>query len=757
MLKVRDLKIWQKLTLIIVAAALMIPVVTYILVSDRFADIAVAQKELQGIEYLKPVKKFVEHVPQHRGTANGYLNGNLALKDRLATIETLIDQDIRQIREIDARYGAALGTTQTINDLEKSWQELKGQYITLSPKESFDRHTQLIARINDFIALVGDTSGLILDPQRETYYAAYTVTREIPSTAESLGQLRGFGNGIASRKAYTQEEYGRFSAIQESVRQNVANYTRSVKAVAQSNPEVGRILTPKYENVTAKIGEYLQLGDERLIKAKTIDIPSVEYFDRGTRIIDEVFAVYDDQINLIDAALRARVAQSQRTAYVVLFAVILAAVATALIAVFVARTIARQLNAITGVVRELEQENLAARAAVLNGDELGQVASSVNAMLDNTVNLIQVREKERDERERERDELEDALIRLLSEIRNVAQGDLTIQASVDEGPTGALADSFNYTLSELRRLIGRVNEVSARVNRAAREIQNTSTTLAQGSEVQFVRINETSSALKEMSESITEVSKRAQTSVAVAEQSLQKAQVGMKAVSKTIDGMQNIREQVQKTAKRIKRLGESSQEVGEIVQLIGDIANQTNILALNASIQAAMAGEAGRGFAVVAEEVELLAERSADATKRIGGLIKAIQTETNEAVAAMEDTTREVVEGSAVATEAGQALNEIENVSNQLARIIEAISIASKEQAARSEGLAGTMGNISEITQGATLGTREMVSSVSELTSLADNLRASVSQFKVSKEAAVNGVNGNQAYGSLTGELVGAA
>jgi twitching motility protein PilJ len=220
-------------------------------------------------------------------------------------------------------------------------------------------------------------------------------------------------------------------------------------------------------------------------------------------------------------------------------------------------------------------------------------------------------------------------------------------------------------------------------------------------------------------------------SATVAQQSLANAKQGSEAVQATIKGMSRIREQVQETAKRIKRLGESSQEIGEIVQLIDDIADRTSILALNASIQAAMAGEAGRGFAVVAEEVERLAERSSDATKRITNLVKTIQMGTNEAIAAMEESTHEVVEGSKLANQAGQALGEIESVSNRLADIIQSISLTAKQQARGSEALAKSMGNISDITQHTAAGIKQSAIAVNNLASLADELRSSVASFKL--------------------------
>jgi twitching motility protein PilJ len=324
-----------------------------------------------------------------------------------------------------------------------------------------------------------------------------------------------------------------------------------------------------------------------------------------------------------------------------------------------------------------------------------------------------------------------AVVRLLDEVSGVAEGDLTAEAEVTADFTGAIADSFNFMIAQLREIVSGVQGATLQVSSSANEIQATAEHLAQGSESQAMQISDAAAAIEEMAVSIQQVSENATLSATVGEQALTNARQGTQSVHDTMEGMNRIRDQVQETAKRIKRLGESSQEIGEIVQLIDDIADRTSILALNASIQAAMAGEAGRGFAVVAEEVERLAERSTDATKQIASLVRTIQNETGEAVSAMEDATRDVVEGSVLAEQAGQALSEIESVSNRLAELIQSISLASKQQARGSETLAKSMDEIAEVTQQTAAGTRQAAVSISTMASLADELRGSVSAFQL--------------------------
>ena len=331
----------------------------------------------------------------------------------------------------------------------------------------------------------------------------------------------------------------------------------------------------------------------------------------------------------------------------------------------------------------------------------------------------------------EYDRNQNAILRLLDEIADLADGDLRSYATVSEDFTGAIADSINFAIDQLRDLVSRITETSQEVAQYTANTQGITNQLAEASEHQAQEIAGASAAINEMAMSIDQVSANADESAVVAERSVQIAANGAQVVNRSIEGMDTIREQIQETSKRIKRLGESSQEIGNIVALINDIADQTNILALNAAIQASMAGEAGRGFAVVADEVQRLAERSASATKQIEGLVKTIQTDTNEAVISMEQTTSEVVRGANLSKDAGVALDEIQNVSGNLAKLIANISDAAKLQSASAGHIATTMNVVQEITSQTTTATFDTARSVSELANMAESLRESVSDFKL--------------------------
>jgi twitching motility protein PilJ len=342
-------------------------------------------------------------------------------------------------------------------------------------------------------------------------------------------------------------------------------------------------------------------------------------------------------------------------------------------------------------------------------------------------------EAERQEQEAKRvnDANQAAILRLMNELQTVAEGDLTQQATVTEDITGAIADSVNYTVEELRSLVSAVQSTVARVTDTTQQVEQTSTELLATSTEQLREIRDTGESVLQMAGRINEVSAQAQRTAEVARQSLQAAETGLTAVQNSIGGMNAIRDQIQDTSKRIKRLGESSQEIGEITELIGDITEQTNVLALNAAIQAASAGDAGRGFSVVAEEVQRLAERSGDATKQIAVLVRTIQTDTQEAVAAMERSTHGVVEGAKLSDAAGAALNDIDRVTRQLSELIAQISEQALKEADSANIVASNIQHIFAVTEQTGEGTRSTAQMVRELSRTAEELKQSVSRFKV--------------------------
>jgi twitching motility protein PilJ len=358
---------------------------------------------------------------------------------------------------------------------------------------------------------------------------------------------------------------------------------------------------------------------------------------------------------------------------------------------------------------------------------LGLLFLSVRAGADEAAAARMAVESQRRENERN----QGAILRLLDEIAGLGTGDLTATATVTEDITGAIADSVNIAVESLRGLVTTINQSSVQLDAAARQTQALSQHLAKSSSAQSRQIAAATESIGTMAGSIEEVSGNAERAADVARHSVDIAHKGGDAVRRTIDGMNAIRETIQETSKRIKRLGESSQEIGEITELISDITEQTNVLALNAAIQAASAGEAGRGFSVVAEEVQRLAERSGDATRQIAAIVRTIQTDTQDAVGAMERSTQGVVEGARLSDAAGTALGDIDRVTRELSDLIARISVEASREAQSANVVAENIQHIFAVTEQTSEGTRSTAQMVRELSRTAEELKASVARFKI--------------------------
>ena len=388
------------------------------------------------------------------------------------------------------------------------------------------------------------------------------------------------------------------------------------------------------------------------------------------------------------------------------------------------RVIIRPIKSILEVNEQIRLGNIDARATMYSYDEIGIMVSELNSLLDSLGNSIETKEFEKNN-------MQNSIMKLLEDVSDAATGDLTVEANVGEDMTGAIADSFNHMIYRLRQLVLNVQKATVHVNTSVNEIQKNTEMLAQGSASQAEQILDSAAALDEMALSIQQVSENASLSSTVASQSLNSAKNGALAVQNTIQVISRMGNKVQETENHIKSLEQHSQDIGEIVSLISDISDRTSILAINASIEASLAGDAGHGFAIVAHEVERLAIRASEATKQIHNLVDTMQDKAIKAMIAMEESTFEVSRGSNVADEAGQALREIETVSSRLADLIQSISMSATQQARGSENLSQAMSEIANITKKTASETQQASHSINQLASLSNELREAVRIFKL--------------------------
>ncbi len=718
--KLKNLGISHKLVVIFFLMALPIGVLLSLFVSNLGGRVIATRNEQKGLEYIRELRQLADHVSQHQGAAYAALQGAEGFRAQVTALQTRIDADLATLETLDQKSGAELKTTEGLARIKNTWQELRLQVLTWTPAEGFERQGRLIAETNALARHAADQSTMTTDGELDAHYLADALAVQIAAASETAGQLRAYGAGLAARGKRTPAEATQLAFLTRQTNLASERVAGSIAKAIENNPQLEPRLGKALAATTAATRAFSQHANDEVSTAQ-------EFFDKGSAAVDAYSRLQEQTAAELGGILATRIERLDLDRMIQV-GLTLGLLGLAGLAVYrISRGIARQVRSIDALVAAIGMGDFAARAEVTTSDELGTTATALNAMLDNTVNLLQSQE--------ERDNMQASILKLLDDVAGVAHGDLTKEAEVTAEMTGAIADSFNYMIVELRGIIGSVQDTTSRVATSTRTIKATAERLAEGSVQQSQRVTEVSAAIGTMTDSIQQVAQTANTASTVATQALAAARGGNESVQKTVEGMDAIRTHVQETAKRIKRLGESSQEIGEIVQLIEDVADRTSILALNASIQAAMAGEAGKGFAVVAEEVERLAERATGSAKKISTLIKSIQTDTKEAITAMEETTREVVGGSSLASAAGSRLAEIEAVSQRLAVLIESISQASKQQALGSEAVSRNVAVISGVAVETANGARSASESIQSLAEQAEQLRASLRHFRLPEES----------------------
>ncbi|NOT61555.1 MAG: HAMP domain-containing protein [Acidobacteria bacterium] len=749
-----NLKIQWKLLLIPAVMAIPIAYTIYAYSKDKSGQIEFSAKEQIGMDYLASVRNAHFNMLRYRGLTNAMLRGASAAQGPRTEAMAAVDKDLAATEAIDGReapgygrnYGAVLEATSALKGLQQKWSQMKSRN-TGNPADVFNENSQMIQTTADFIRLVTDKSNLTLDPDEDSYYLMDLSSFQMPELFDTISQLGGYGGGIVAAKALTAEERAQIGFLQREIEGRLTNFKNAFDKSQNYNPVLRESFAGKIDVELREIRDFNAFASSQLLTPSALSGDGVQFFNRNTQLTDRLRTLEESVTTELDKLLDKRIdkftGERNFSWMVSLIGLLLAGIVTWL----VTRAILGQTEQITGLIVEVEKGNFDKRIPVQSTDELGRTAKAFNSMLDNTKGLMQSRD--------ERDRIQSSIMKLLDEVANVADGDLTAEAEVTEDMTGAIADAFNFMIVNLRELIGKVKDVSYQLNATTTDSAQHSERLAQGSQEQSERITQTSTALTEMSAQIVRVSQSAESSAQVAEQSLSTARKGSEAVQNTVHGMNRIQEQVQETSRRIRQLGERSQEIEEIVRLIEEITDRTGVLALNASIQASAAGEYGHGFGVVANEVEHLATRSAEATKRISSLIRAIQSGTGEAIVAMDEVKREVVNGVVIANSAGASLHEIESVSGQLANLVRSISHATQQQARGSEALSNTMGQLAQLTNQTTTGVMQSALTVRNLASLADDLRSSVSSFKVAENE--DSLNASGTLGGAQGSLMAQA
>ncbi len=643
------------------------------------------EKERRGVSYLGPVRNLWRELTTHRGVTNPLLNNDPLTTSRRESVRAQVNGAFEKIK-LTEESADSIDVKAALVNIEKEWETLKADIGSMDEPANFAAHNKLLDEIQSLTVTVADNSELTLDTALDSYYLQDSFVNRLPSVLHQTGLARRLAGEVAIKKTITAEDRALYVDLTRLFPILTANLSEGYRRALNANEALATNLNADVNAAIIESKKVPGILKERLFEAPKIEAAPDEIRGQINKGALALFALGEKTLVQLDGILAQRQEKIKARLYTTLALASLVSLLGLLGLGLLARGAIRSAKARETQAKKVEEENRRNQAAILQ---------------------------------------------LLNEMGNLADGDLTVRAQVTEDITGAIADSMNYTIEELRNLVKGVNGAALRVSERTQSAQIVSERLLDATDRQSREIEETTAQVLRVSQSINQVSVNANESAKVAQRSLEAAEKGAGAVQNSIKGMTEIREQIQETSKRIKRLGESSQEIGEIVELIAGITEQTNVLALNAAIQAASAGEAGRGFSVVAEEVQRLAERSGEATKQISAIVKTIQTDTHDAVVAMEKSTQGVVEGAKLSDAAGQALSEIGQVSKQLAALIQSISKATQEQATATDKVSKNMRDILTITKQTTEGTKETADSVINLSDLAGELKGSVSGFKL--------------------------
>lgn len=731
------LRLPRKFMILGVIALVLVAVPFYQFFKAAQDRVVLAEKELAGFQPAKNVLTLIKLSQEHRGMTAGALGGNQKLVEELVPKKAAI---VSAVAALDANV-------KTVDDarIQEKWTKAAQEWNKLAADlasrsvdapASFARHTRLINEYTGLLDALVDHFGLSLDPKAENNFLIKAAYGSIPQMNESFGQLRALGTGnlaAASRLRAAGKPSDENMTIAERIKvATVIASARGAFEVTTDSLNKALLASPALQDklqaqITAAAGaakKTMELGRTEVAESQTLAMDSSEYFAAVTEGMAEQFKLSDLAVEALGEELAAT-AKGLRVSQITISAIILALIALGIaLSLFIMRSITAPMNHLQGVMEKLRLGDTEVRARLETSDEVGELARQFDQMVDE-------REAVSAQIKKENDQLNESVMTLLQGVAQLSRKDLTAKVAVAEDVTGAVADALNMLSAETAKVLQQVTNISADVTGASMKVKEQSDTVRETAEAERQLVIKTSEDLQHAAEGMSRIEQLAQSANIAADNAVKTTQAALATVSATVGGINSTRDTIRETEKRIKRLGERSQEISGVVGIINTIAERTHILALNASMHAASAGEAGRGFAVVAEEVQRLAESSRQATAQIATLVNNIQVETADTVNTMNSAITQVVDGSRLAEQAGEQMKLTQATTADLVASVREIASSSQEQAQISAGLLTRSGEIRKSSEKTSHELTEQAGQTENLVEYARALLGSVRVFKL--------------------------
>ncbi len=724
----KDVPIGQKLALIALALALPIALLLYLLSQRDNEVITFASKERQGVEYLQPVVKLFEVLPEHLSQSVAVLSGNASAEQSRLEAAKVVDDTLAQIDAVNTKYGADFNTNEQLARLNREWEAIKTQHGTLSPQLTTERHVTLInSRIAELIKSVADNSNLILDPDLDSYYLMSLATEDLPRTIRASSTLGTLAVTAANQGSISSEGRVALKAAYDRTLEEFSVVNTNIASTFAANPGVQERISNDLTTLNDATSAVTSTAYDDILDSRTLNVSGERMLELNQNAYQAQFAFYNSVMRELDNLLQQRIAAIRQNRLYTFLGIAAALLAALGLIAFITRQITRPLSELNKVSELVGQGDLSQLAQVESRDEIGNLAKSFNTT------ILQLREANaRQEVENARgQQLQDNIGEFLNVAMDIAQGDFTKRGQVSEDALGNVVDAINFMTEELGYVLKNVQDATDSVNQGATDMFGTSDDIAQKAQQQAGEAQKARDEVQVITSSIRQMATTAGSSARAAERALIASQEGRQAVNATLSEMQNIRREVQTVAKRVKGLSERSLEISEIVETISKIAKQTNLLALNAALEASAAGDAGARFATVAAEVRALAENTTRAVQRVTGLIKGVQDEVQEVLTGVETGNRQVEDGYRVAQQAGERLEEIATIAAQTAQFAQEISSVTLEQVGRVEGVGQVVENIAEISEQSRDTVTQGREAAERLQVLAKQLSTNIARFRV--------------------------